>query len=604
MSENNYSRDVMQKKASAKYEEWMAFEDMDPELRLELSRMDEKEIYEAFYKDLVFGTGGLRGVIGAGTDRMNIFTVRKATQGFADYINENSSDPSVAIAFDSRIKSDLFSRTAAGVLAGNGIKVHIYDELMPTPALSFAVRHFKADAGIVITASHNPSKYNGYKAYNSQGCQMTLEAAEQVLDRVEKVDIFNGVQYIEFEEGLRSGMISYIGEEVKEAYLDAVQNESMSKEACIETPFGHCNGRLNVVYTPLNGAGNKCVRAILKRIGINKVTVVPEQEMPDGNFPTCPYPNPEKKEALAKGLALCAELAQKAKNPEDIPDLLVATDPDSDRVGIAVYSKGDYVLLTGNEVGVLLLDFICSTRTGGKKAMPEDPIMVKTIVTTKMTDAVAAAYGVEVINVLTGFKFIGEQIGFLEAKGQERRYIFGFEESYGYLSGSYVRDKDAVNGSMLICEMAAHYKQLGMTLADAIDKLYEKHGNYKDDLLDFAFEGAEGMSKMSGIMNRFRNKPPLAAAGVLITEISDYQSSERIRFDTEGQKTGSDLIDLPKSDVLEFILDDGSSFIIRPSGTEPKIKVYISAKGDTEKASREMVKKISDEISLKIVDAD
>ena len=635
-------------KAAINYREWMHYDHLDKELLNQLKTLSEDEIYDSFYRDLEFGTGGLRGIIGPGTNRMNIYTVRRTTQGFADYINRHHGEnqgksPSVAIAFDSRINSDLFSENAAGVFAANGIKVYIYPVLMPTPALSFAVRHYKTNAGVVVTASHNPAKYNGYKAYNDEGCQLTLESASEVLACIEKVNIFKDVRTIDFEYGMRnlkdpfdrSPMIELIGPEVKEAYLDAVQKESMSAGFGCAAGLGidGCNSRLNVVYTPLNGAGNKCVRKILIRIGVGKVTVVPEQENPDGHFPTCPNPNPEKKEALAKGLELCEKLAQKARSIEDVPDILLATDPDGDRVGIAVRHPavteaelrnmlasggnlpGDYELLTGNEVGVLLLDFICRMRsgkglsvldqnastTGGAKPMPDRPITIKTIVTTKMLDDVAASYGVSVIDVLTGFKFIGEQIGLLEKKGEEDRYIFGFEESYGYLSGAYVRDKDAVDGSMLICEMTAYYKRMGKTLVDVMNELYDKYGHYRNTLLDFGFEGVSGMDKMTAIMNKFRTKPPRHAAGKNITQSADYLSSERVIFDLETALIKKSPINLPKSDVLEYILEDGSSFIIRPSGTEPKIKVYLSAKASTSADSQNMVDKLAAEISAQIV---
>ncbi len=596
--------------AAERYRQWIHNEHLDGELLKQLKSLSEEEIYDSFYRDLEFGTGGLRGIIGPGTNRMNIYTVGRATQGFSDYINSHHNkdqrkSPSVAIAFDSRINSDVFSEKAAGVFAANGIKVYIYPVLMPTPALSFAVRHFGANGGVVVTASHNPAKYNGYKAYNEEGCQLNLEAAGEVLDCIEKVDIFKDVRTIDFEYGMRnlkdpfdrSPMIELIGPEVKSKFLDAVEAESISAGFGCAAGLGEdgCNSKLNVVYTPLNGAGNKSVRKILQRIGVSKVTVVPEQENPDGNFPTCPYPNPEKREALAKGLELCEKLAREAGKPEDVPDILLATDPDGDRVGIAVRQGAEYVLLTGNEVGVLLLDFICQMR-GALRAMPENPLTIKTIVTTKMVDDVAASYGVTVIDVLTGFKFIGEQIGLLEKKGEEGRYIFGFEESYGYLSGSYVRDKDAVNGVMLICEMAAYYKKAGKTLVDAMNGLYETHGHYKNALLDFGFEGASGMTKMAAIMEKFRKNPPKAAAGKSLVQTADYMTSKRTIFTPDTMPTIVP-IDLPKSDVLEYILEDGSSFIIRPSGTEPKIKVYLSAKASTAAGSKDMVDRLAAEIS-------
>jgi len=608
---SNINDDVaIREKAKARYREWVSHEAMDQELKSELLKMDEDEIFEAFYRDLEFGTGGLRGIIGAGTDRMNIYTVRRASQGFADYINERAKasggKPRIAIAYDSRIKSDEFSRNAAGVFAANGITVHIFRELMPTPALSFAVRHLGADAGIVVTASHNPSKYNGYKAYNDEGCQITLEASQEVLTMIERTDMFKDVRCMDFEEGLSEGMIEYIGDDVVTAFLDAVQRESLNAPTGDGTPDIACSARLNVVYTPLNGAGNRCVREILKRIGVGQVTTVAEQEKPDGNFPTCPYPNPEKKEALALGLELCRKLSLVARSEQDKPDILLATDPDCDRAGIAVRHDGDYILLTGNEVGVLLLDHICRVRSGEvpspsmTRMMPPAPIAIKTIVSSKMADAVANSYGVQVIDVLTGFKFIGEQIGLLEKKGEEDRFVFGFEESYGYLSGGYVRDKDAVNASMLICETAAYYKSRGMTLVDAMDALYARYGYYRNGLLDFAFEGSEGMAHMGEIMKSFRTEPVKAAAGSSVAAIADYQEQKKTFYSADGDRIRDVAIALPKSDVVEYILENGSSFIVRPSGTEPKIKVYMSAKGETKVASEEIVQKLSEELAARI----
>ena len=565
---------------------WLDQKDLDEALKKELLEIkDQEEIQDRFYRELEFGTGGLRGILGAGTNRMNIYTIRKATQGFADYLNHHygresekySGDaPPVAIAYDSRINSDLFAVEAACVLAANGIKSYIYPELMPTPALSFAVRHYGCCAGIMVTASHNPSKYNGYKVYNYEGCQLTLDAAAEVLSLIEKVDIFDDVKTIEGE------LIETFSQEVTDAYLAAVMKESTG---------ANCSD-LSVVYTPLNGTGNIPVRKIMDMIGVKQVSIVKEQEMPDGNFPTCSYPNPEKKEALALGLALCKQLSQEGK----APDILLATDPDCDRVGIAVRymdsaGEEDYQLITGNEAGILLLDYICTVR-GEAGRLPKDPIAIKTIVTSKMAEKVAKNYGVTMIDVLTGFKFIGEQIGILEANGEEDRYIFGFEESYGYLSGAYVRDKDAVNASMLICEMTAYYKKAAKTLVDRLNELYEKYGYYKNDLMELAFEGAAGMEKMNGIMNSLRMEAPAHIIDRKVVEIADYHLSQRRILG--GSKTcdlavGTKPIHLPKSDVLEYVLEDGSSIIVRPSGTEPKLKIYLSAKGGSRQESDEII---------------
>lgn len=576
---------------------WLAQEDLDKALKKELLEIkDQEELNDRFYRDLEFGTGGLRGILGAGTNRMNIYTVRKATQGFADYLNKHygpgsekhSGRPSVAIAYDSRINSRLFAVEAACVLAANGIKSYLYTELMPTPALSFAVRYYKCCAGIMVTASHNPSKYNGYKAYNDEGCQLTLEAADEVLRQIEKLDLFSDVKTM---SGEGNPLIEPISGETTEAFLAAVMKESTGVD---------CSD-LSVVYTPLNGTGNLPVRKIMDRIGVKHVSIVKEQELPDGNFPTCPYPNPEKKEALALGLALCEKLSE-GGNP---PDILVATDPDCDRAGIAAKYRDaagsdEYQLITGNEAGVLLLDYICTVR-GAAGTMPQDPIAIKTIVTSKMAEKVAKNYGVTMIDVLTGFKFIGEQIGILEAKGEANRYIFGFEESYGYLSGAYVRDKDAVNASMLFCEMTAYYKKAGKTLVDRLNELYEKYGYYKNDLMEFAFEGAAGMEKMNGIMSALRTEHPTRIIDRKVVEIADYHLSQRRILG--GAKSCCDLsvgmrpIKLPKSDVLEYVLEDGSSIVVRPSGTEPKLKIYLSAKGESRRESEEIVERLKAELT-------
>lgn len=559
------------------YSLWLEKAVDDPDLIEELKSIegDEEAIKDRFYRDLEFGTGGLRGVIGAGAFRLNVYTIRRATQGLADYVNESFENGSVAISYDSRIKSDKFAKEAAAVLAANGIKVHIYTELMPTPMLSWAVRECGCQAGIMITASHNPAKYNGYKVYGEDGCQITLDVANTVISKINAVPMFGGAKVMDYEEGVKNGMIPYIGQEVLEKYYAKVQEQGIHTDLVADSG-------LKVVYTPLNGTGNKPVREILKRIGIKEVTVVPEQELPDGNFPTCPFPNPEIKEALAKGLELCESVK---------PDLLLATDPDCDRVGIAVPGNdGEYVLFTGNEVGAMLLKYICQERTA-LGTMPERPVAVKTIVTTDICKKIAAEYGVELRDVLTGFKFIGEQIGFLEKDGEDNRYIFGFEESYGYLAGSYVRDKDAVVASMLICEMAAFYRTKGISLLQARDNLYAQYGNYVHTQSSFQCEGASGMERMKEIMTGLRNDPPKAIGGLKTEKVGDYLTSEETDLAT-GEKTA---IKLPKSDVLAFRLADGASVIIRPSGTEPKIKAYYTTIGDTREAAAALEKTISED---------
>jgi phosphoglucomutase len=560
--------------AAERYQIWCASATEDADLVAELKEMNgnESEIAERFSTDLVFGTGGLRGVIGAGTSLMNIYTVRRATQGLADYILKSKPQgASVAIAYDSRIKSELFSKEAASVMAGNGIHAYIYPELIPTPMLSFAVRALGAQGGINVTASHNPSKYNGYKVYGADGCQLTDDAAGEVFRCIEKVDLFADVKRVDFEQGIAQNLISLIDESVQESYLEAVQKQSVHQDVCKKAG-------LKVIYTPLNGAGNKPVRAILKRIGVEHVAVVPEQEKPDGNFPTCPYPNPEIRQVFECGL----KMAQK-----DEPDLLLATDPDSDRVGIAARDGDDYRLFTGNEVGAMLLNYILSQRAA-LGTLPENPIAVKTIVTTPIVYAIAKKYGCEVVDVLTGFKYIGEKIGELEKSGEEKRYVLGFEESYGYLAGSYVRDKDAVFAAMMICEMAAFYKLRGKSLVDVIEDIYQEFGYYSNSVSNFECSGLAGMQKMQEIMDSLRMLVPAEIGGVAVESVADYFRSEKTTLAT-GTKTK---IYLPKSNVLSYTMADGANVVVRPSGTEPKIKVYVAASGKTKNAAETLSKSL------------
>lgn len=544
-----------------KYKLWCEKAVKDPDLISELKAIenDSDAVSDAFYKDLEFGTGGLRGVIGAGTNRMNVYTVGKASQGLAAYVNSVTDNGKIAIAYDSRIKSDLFAKTAACVFAANGIKVYIYKELMPTPMLSFAVRHLNCDAGVVVTASHNPAKYNGYKAYGPDGCQLGLEAADYVLSIMNKVDIFDGVKDTDFETAVENGQIEYIGDDVINDYLSCVEACRVAPEADVAS--------LKVIYTPLHGSGNKPVRKILDRIGVENVTVVPEQEKPNGNFPTAPYPNPEIRQAFECAL----KLADSVK-----PDLLLATDPDCDRVGIAVPYNGEYKLLSGNDVGALLLDFTLARRTENG-TLPNKPVAVKTIVTTELCRKIADNYGCELRDVLTGFKFIGEQITELEKKGEENRFVFGFEESYGYLGGSYVRDKDAVIGSMLICEMVAYYKAEGKSLIDVLDMLYKKYGYYLCSQKSFTCEGESGMNRIKGIMESIRAEAPSVINGHKAVRFDDYETSVSRNMCDGSEKK----ITLPRSNVLAFYMEDGSSLIVRPSGTEPKIKLYLGSVGDT-----------------------
>mgnify|MGYP000002033316 FL=1 len=539
------------------YEIWKKKQLEDPDLIAEMIEIEgnEQEIKERFIRMLEFGTAGLRGILGVGTNRMNIYTVALATQGMADYINEQYENPTVAIAYDSRIKSDLFARVTARVFAANGVKAYLFKELMPTPTLSFAVRQLKCSAGIVITASHNPSQYNGYKAYDEEGCQLNPEAAAKVLEYAAKRDIFDGVKKMSLDEGLRTGMIEYISDELVDQYLHKVFSLRINKTPVTESS-------LKVVYTPLNGTGNKLVRRILGKMGIEDIAVVREQERPDGKFPTCPYPNPEEKATLQLGIELCKKING---------DLVLATDPDADRVGVAVNHHGEYVLPTGNEIGVLMLDYIAKQRIA-HGTMPKKPIAVKSIVSTPLADVVAKSYGIEMVNVLTGFKYIGEQVTMLQKQGEESRFLLGFEESYGYLTGAHVRDKDAVNGSMIICEMAEYYKKQGKTLIDVLDDIFARFGVYAARVKGYTFEGTDGMEKMANIMKKLRSNPPTSFAGYEVLSCADYQTSIRKDFRTGGETK----IDLPTSNVLEYNLENNLKVIIRPSGTEPKIKVYLT----------------------------
>ena len=564
-------------KEQAELRRWLE-EVTDPELSAELLsiRNEEKEVHERFYRSLEFGTGGLRGELGAGTNRMNIYTVRQATQGFAAYLLTQNKAPSAAISYDSRHKSDVFARETARVLAANGIKVYLYPHLMPTPALSFAVLDRHCTGGVMVTASHNPARYNGYKAYAADGAQISGHVAAAVSEEIEKTDIFRDVKLADFEEALADGRIEYIGDALIERYYAAVMAQALRPE------LGKAAG-LRLVYTPLNGSGLVPVMTVLKRMGHTDITVVPEQEQPNGDFPTCPYPNPEILEAMQLGLNLCEKLGA---------DLLLATDPDSDRVGTAVLQNGTPRLISGNEMGALLLDYICRTRLELHK-MPEHPVAVRSIVSTTMTDAIAAHYGVEMRQVLTGFKYIGEQIAHLEAEGHPERFIFGFEESYGYLAGGYVRDKDAVVASMLICEMAAWYKGQGKNLGEALDDLYAQYGFYFNKVDSYTFPGSDGMEKMAVLMETLRTELPIAIAGRPVTGHTDYEAGKRYE-DGEGETpTG-----LPVSNVMEFRLGKEGSLVARPSGTEPKLKFYYSLRA----ADRPTAEKAYGEIKASVED--
>ena len=562
---------------NALYNEWLEKADADPDLKVELENIkgNDDEILDRFYRSLEFGTAGLRGVIGAGTNRMNVYTVGRATQGLADYLNDNYDSPSVAIGYDSRIKSDYFSRESAEILAANGIKVYIYDELEPTPCLSYAVRKLKASGGIIITASHNPAKYNGYKCYNSKGYQMTDDEAAQTYEYIKKVDYFTDIKKVDFDSALSDGKIEYIGEKLIESFLDEVQKQCINPDIVRKAD-------LKVIYTPLNGTGNKPVRKILDRIGVKNVYVVPEQEKPDGNFPTCPFPNPEIKQVFELGLEMNKEIGA---------DILLATDPDCDRVGIAVPDdSGKLVLMSGNEVGAMLLNYILSQKKE-KGLLSDNSIAVKSFVSTDLAEVIAKKYNCKFKNLLTGFKYIGELVTNLEAEGRASDFVMGFEESYGYLAGTHARDKDAVVASMLICEMAAYYKTKNMNLVDVMESLYEEFGFYANVVESYTFEGASGMEKMASIMDGLRTNAPSKIAGYDVVSVSDYETSKTVFANgREDEK-----IELPKSNVLAYGLTDGNKLIVRPSGTEPKIKAYITAVGK----SREE----ADFIAAKLIDA-
>lgn len=536
------------------YQRWLE-RVTDAELLEGLKRMEEAAIEDAFYRDLAFGTGGLRGVIGAGSNRMNVYTVAKASQGLADYLAKRFSTPSAVIGYDSRLKSDVFARVTAGVLAANGVQVHFWPQLTPVPTVSFATRYLRASAGVMITASHNPAKYNGYKVYGADGCQVTVEAAAEILSEIEKLDLFDGVKRADFDACLHDGRIRLISDEVLAAFLEAVKAQSVlfGEQACKD---------IAIVYSPLNGAGYVPVTRALKELGYARVTVVEEQRLPDGHFPTCPYPNPEIREAMALGITYAGRLGA---------DLLMATDPDCDRVGVAVRDhSGGYVLLSGNETGLLLLDYLCAQRMK-HGAMPADPVMIKTIVTTDMAERIAAHYGVRTVNVLTGFKFIGEQIGRLEAQGRLNSYVFGFEESYGYLSGPYVRDKDGVGAACLICEMFSYYAARGVSLLDRLEQLYADYGYCLNTLHSYTYDGSAGFARMQAVMQGLRGG--VASFGTRkVLRVLDY---------AEG------LDGLPKSDVLKFILEGGCTLVVRPSGTEPKLKLYLSVSAQSREAAQE-----------------
>ncbi len=553
---------MLTEKIKAEYERWLQLA-QDYDVATELQAMDESGIEDAFYRDLAFGTGGLRGTIGAGTNRMNVYVVAKASQGLANYLGAGES---VVIGYDSRIKSDVFAKVAAGVFAANGIQVHFWPQLLPVPAVSFAVRELKASAGVMITASHNPSKYNGYKVYGADGCQITTEAAAAILEQINVLDIFSDIDSMDFDSAVAEGKVKYIDHSVLTDFIEEVKKQSVLYGEMIDRDVA-------IVYSPLNGTGLVPVTRVLEETGFTNITVVEEQRNPDGNFPTCPYPNPEIREAMELGLKYSKETGA---------DILLATDPDCDRCGIAVKGENGYQLLSGNEVGLLLLDFICSQRIKHQK-MPENPVFIKTIVTMDLAEKIAVHYGVDTVNVLTGFKYIGEVIGQMEKAGRADDYICGFEESYGYLTGSYVRDKDAVNAAFMICEMFAYYKTRGVSLLQKLEEIYATYGYCLNMLHSYEFPGSAGMEKMAKIMRGFR-KGLKEIAGMKVIRTEDYLTG---------------LNGLPKSDVMKFFTENGS-VVVRPSGTEPKLKLYISVMASDRSSAKEVEKKIVADIEKKL----
>lgn len=554
---------MLKKNIEDEYRKWDKLAVADSDLSVELNSMNEEQIEDAFYRDLEFGTGGLRGTIGAGTNRMNVYTVARASQGLSNYLNKKYDNPSVAIGYDSRIKSDLFAKVASTVFVLNGIQVNIWPQLSPVPTVSFSTRYLHTSAGIMITASHNPSKYNGYKVYGDDGCQITTETAAEILKEIEAIDYF-GVKMGDFNADLEAGKVKYISDEVLTAFIEEVKKQSVVTE--------DINRDMAIVYTPLNGTGRVPMTRALKEAGFTNITLVKEQEMPDGNFPTCPFPNPEYREAMQLGLDTCKKVGA---------DILLATDPDADRCGVGVKTKdGDYRLLTGNEIGLLLFDFICSQRIK-HGTMPKNPVMVKTIVTSDMGNQIADHYGVKTIDVLTGFKFIGEQIGLLEKAGRLDDYIFGFEESYGTLSSTYVRDKDAIGGAFMVCEMFAYYKTQGISLLEKLEDLYKQYGYRLNTLHSYVFEGSAGFEKMQEIMKHFHQGID-EFGGRKVVKTLDYSQG---------------LDGLPKSNVLKYLLEGESSVVVRPSGTEPKLKAYVSIVSDTMEESEATEKKVADQLA-------
>lgn len=555
------------------YSRWVEATKANKDINSELVAIkdDYAKIEDAFYAELAFGTGGLRGVLGAGTNRMNVYTVAKASQGLATYVVKHykEGERRIAISFDSRINSDLFARTAAEVFAANGIEVYIYAQLMPTPCVSYAVRELKCSAGVMVTASHNPSKYNGYKVYGSDGCQITSDAAKEIQDTINSTDVFNGVKQGNFDEGMKKGSIKYIPESIITSFVETIKKLTMLQ------PGEKIDKNVAIVYSPLNGTGLKPVTRVLKETGFTNVTVVKEQENPDGHFPTCPFPNPEIKEAMQLGMEYAKRLNA---------DMLLATDPDCDRVGIAVKDeKGEYRLMTGNEVGLLLVDYICSRLIANKK-MPVEPTVIKTIVSTDLADSIAESYGAKTISVLTGFKYIGEQIAILEKKGHPESYLIGFEESYGYLTGTHARDKDAVNASFLICEMFAYYKTHNKSLIERLNELYAKFGYNLNITHSYQFEGSAGIAKMKAVTTGFA-KGVETLGGVKVNKMLDYNKG------VDG---------LPKSDVIKFLMDGHCSVVVRPSGTEPKLKTYVSVRAKDVKEASEIEARIAADLQKKV----
>ena len=567
-----------------KYKEWINSKTISEEIKSELTSLkDEKEIEDRFYKDLDFGTAGLRGIIGAGTNRMNTYTVSKATQGYAMYLNNNFENPSVAIAYDSRNMSEDFAKATALTFAANKVKVYLFESLRPTPMLSFTVRELNCSGGVVITASHNPKQYNGYKVYGQDGGQITDEGVHEILSYINNIDIFEDVKTISEEEAMEKGLLQYIGEDIDKVYIEKVKSLILRKELVNEKAKD-----LNIIYTPIHGSGLMPIKRVLTELGFEKLSIVKEQENPDGDFPTTPYPNPEAKQVFELALEMAKDIN---------PDIIFGTDPDADRIGVIVKdNSGEYKVLTGNETGMLLAHYMLKSLKD-RNELPENAAVIKTIVTTEAVKNIVESFNAKLIDTLTGFKYIGEKIKEFE-ETNSNTFIFGLEESYGYLAGTFVRDKDAVVAATLITEMTLYYKEKGLTLYEALINLYEEYGYTKETLVSIELQGKEGQDKITKCIDTLRNDKVTEINGIKVVKAFDYKLSEEVSYENNDMIKSE--INLPKSNVLKYILEDDSWFVVRPSGTEPKMKVYLSIVGESLKSSEEKINAFKEDVMDKI----